>query len=66
MMGRMHRDQASFFYDFRLDDMILKGHLLRRIEVLLTAVLSDLHAQLGPFYSEIGRPWDSGEGQLVV
>jgi hypothetical protein len=27
MMGRKHREQANFFYEFRLDDMIPKGHL---------------------------------------
>src|ERR1700751_3350455 len=44
------------FYEFRLDDMIPKGHLLRRINVFVTSVLGDLHEQLGPFYSDIGRP----------
>src|ERR1700716_3091334 len=31
MIGRKYREQANFFYEFRLDDMIPKGHLLRRI-----------------------------------
>ena len=56
MMGRKHREQASLFYEFRLDDMIPKGHVLRRINVFVTSVLGDLHEQLGPFYSDIGRP----------
>src|SRR5262250_406451 len=56
MMGRKHREQASLFYEFRLDDMIPKGHLLRRINVFVTSVLGDLHEQLGRFYSDIGRP----------
>ena len=56
MMGRKYREQANFFYEFRLDDMIPKGHLLRRINVFVTSVLGDLHKQLGPFYSAIGRP----------
>src|ERR1700739_65221 len=56
MMGRKHREQASLFYEFRVDDMIPKGHLLRRINVFVTSVLGDLHEQLGPFYSDIGRP----------
>src|SRR6201987_1741071 len=56
MMGRKHREQANLFYEFRLDDMIPKGHLLRRINVFVTSVLGDLHEQLGPFYSDIGRP----------
>src|ERR1700704_1076732 len=56
MMGQKHREQASLFYEFRLDDMIPKGHLLRRINVFVTSVLGDLHEQLGPFYIDIGRP----------
>jgi transposase len=56
MMGRQDRDQTSLFYEFRLDDMIPKGHLLRRINVFVTSVLGDLHEQLGPFYSDTGRP----------
>ena len=56
MMGRKDWDQASLFYSFRLDDVIPKGHLLRRIDVFVTAVLGDLHKRLSPFYSEIGRP----------
>ena len=56
MMGRRHREQGSLFYEFRLDDMIPKDHLLRRIDVFVTSVLGDLHEQLGPFYSDIGRP----------
>src|SRR5262245_438782 len=56
MMGRKHREQASLFYEFQLDDMVPKGHLLRRIDVFVTSVLSDLHKELGAFYSNIGRP----------
>jgi transposase len=56
MMGRKDREQGSLFYEFRLDDMIPKGHLLRRINVFVTSVLADLHEQLVPFYSDIGRP----------
>jgi hypothetical protein len=39
MMERKHREQASLFYEFRLDDMIPKGHLLRWINVFVTSVL---------------------------
>jgi len=56
MMGRQDRDQASLFYDFNLDDVIPANHLLRRLDVFVTAVLGDLHAELQPFYSDIGRP----------
>ena len=56
MMGRRSGDQASLFYEFRLDDRIPKNHLLRRINALVTAALGDVHEQLDPYYSEIGRP----------
>src|SRR5207344_2123673 len=56
MMGRQDRDQRQLFYEFSLDEMIPKDHLLRRINVFATAVLADLHEQLKTFYSDIGRP----------
>jgi transposase len=56
MMGRQDRDQRQLFYEFSLDEMIPKDHLLRRINVFATAVLADLHEQLKAFYSDIGRP----------
>src|SRR3954469_5360366 len=56
MMGRQIGDQASLFYEFRLDDLVPKSHLLRRINVFVAAVLADMHEQLKPYYSEIGRP----------
>src|SRR5437588_6465616 len=43
-------------FSTNFDDMVPKGHLLRRINVFVTSVLGDLHEQLGPFYSAIGRP----------
>ena len=39
MMGRQISDQASFFYEFRLDDRTPSDHLLRRINRFLTPVL---------------------------
>ena len=56
MMGRQSGDQTSFFYEFRLDDRVPKNHLLRRINVFVTAALADVHEQLDSYYSEIGRP----------
>ena len=56
MMGRQDRDQRQLFYEFSLDEMIPRDHLLRRINVFATAVLADLHQQLKAFYSDIGRP----------
>jgi hypothetical protein len=43
MMGRQNGDQASLFYEFCLDDRVPKNHLLRRINVFVTAALADLH-----------------------
>jgi transposase len=56
MLSRQNGDQASLFYEFRLDDRVPKNHLLRRINVFVTAALADVHERLQPYYSEIGRP----------
>ena len=64
MMGRRSGDQASLFYAFRLDDRVPKNHLLRRINVFVTAALDDLHERLEPYYSEIGRP--SVDPELMI
>jgi transposase len=54
IMGRQDGDQAPLFYPFNLDQHIPSDHLLRNIDRFLD--LSDLHRQLAPFYSEVGRP----------
>jgi transposase len=64
MMGRQTGDQASLFYEFRLEDRVPKDHLLRRINVFVTTVLRDVHEQLKPHYSEIGRP--SVDPELMI
>ena len=64
MMGRQSGDQTSFFYEFRLDDRVPKNHLLRRINVFVTAALADVHEQLDSYYSEIGRP--SVDPELMI
>lgn len=56
MMGRRRGDQRRLFYEFHLDDRVPKTHLLRRINVFATAALADLHKELEPHYSDIGRP----------
>lgn len=56
MMGRRRRDQGRLFYEFRLEDRIPGNHLLRRMNVFVTAALDDLHRVLEPYYSEVGRP----------
>ena len=55
MMGQRRRDQGRLFYEFRLEDRIPENHLLRRMNVFVTAALSDLHRELEPYYSDIGR-----------
>jgi hypothetical protein len=56
MMGRQTGDQSQLFYLFNLEGRVPAGHLLRRINPMVTRVLSDLREKLAPFYSEIGRP----------
>jgi transposase len=56
MMGRQLRDQGRLFYEFRLEDRIPENHLLRRMNVFVTVALADLHKELEPHYSDIGRP----------
>jgi hypothetical protein len=48
MMGRQIGDQASLFYEFRLEDRVPKDHLLRRINVFVAAVLGGVRGQLKP------------------
>jgi hypothetical protein len=58
MLGRRDRDQGKLFYEFKVDDMIPKDHLLRRMDVFVSAVLTDLHAQqalLQRHWPAIGR-----------
>ena len=64
MMGRQRREQGKLFYEFRLDDRIPQNHLLRRIDVVVTAALADLHQELEPYYSDIGRP--SVDPELMI
>jgi transposase len=64
MMGRQRRDQGRLFYEFRLEDRIPENHLLRRMNVFVTAALSDLHKELEPYYSDIGRP--SVDPELMI
>ena len=63
-MGRQRRDQGKLFYEFRLDDRVPKDHLLRRIDVFVTAALADLHQELEPYYSDVGRP--SVDPELMI
>ena len=63
-MGRQRRDQGRLFYEFRLEDRIPENHLLRRMNVFVTVALADLHKELEPHYSDIGRP--SVDPELMI
>jgi transposase len=55
MMGRQTGDQRQLFYLFNLERRIPAGHLLRRINPVVTRILVELREKLAPFYSDIGR-----------
>src|SRR3974377_162242 len=56
MMGRQTGDQNQLFYLFNLERRIPAGHLLRRMDPVVTRILIELRETLVTFYSEIGRP----------
>jgi len=56
MMGRQSGDQSRLFYLFNLERRIPAGHLLRRINPVVTRILGELRENLEPFYSEVGGP----------
>jgi len=56
MMGRQTGNQSQLFYLFNLERRIPAGHLLRRINPVVTRILVELREKLTPFYSDIGRP----------
>ena len=53
-MGRLKRDQGQFFYSFCLDEVVPADHRVREIAEVLD--LSWVHAELGRYYSSLGRP----------
>jgi transposase len=54
MMGRLNRDQGQLFYSFSLDDAVPDDHPVREIAAVLD--LSWAHAELAPYYPQLGRP----------
>jgi transposase len=54
MMGERRVMQEALFYGFSLERHVPDDHLLRRIDRFVD--LSELTAQLGPYYSDVGRP----------
>ena len=55
MMGRQRGDHSQLFYLFNLEGRVPANHLLRRINPVVTRVLTDLREKLAPFYSDINR-----------
>ena len=55
-MGRQTGYESQLFYLFNLEERIPAGHLLRRINPVVSRILAGLREALAPFYSEIGRP----------
>jgi transposase len=56
MIGRQTADQGAWFYEFRLENRVPEGHLLRRINAVIAPVFAGLHQRLAPYYSSTGRP----------
>ena len=54
MMGERRVMQEALFYGFSLERHVPDNHMLRRIDGFVD--LSDLRADLGPYYSDVGRP----------
>ena len=53
-MGRLNRDQGQLFYSFDLDEAVPDDHPVREIAAVLD--LSWVHAELAPYYPQLGRP----------
>jgi transposase len=54
MMGRLKHDQGQLFYSFCLEEAVPGDHRVREISAVLD--LSWVHAELAPYYSNLGRP----------
>ena len=54
MLGAPLGQQDHLFYDFRLDEVVPRDHLLRKIDRVLD--LSWLRSAISSFYSHTGRP----------
>jgi transposase len=53
MMGQQV-EQAALFCEFRLEERVPEGHLLRRVDAILD--LSFVREHMAPHYSTMGRP----------
>ena len=61
-MGDRTKIQEALFYEFRLEDHVPAGHLLRSIDRFVD--LDGLREHLRPFYSGTGRP--SIDPELII
>ena len=67
MMGRQDRDQGQLFYEFNLDDVIARDHLLRRMNGFVAAALDDLHPQRHrPAVSRSGTPDPDADCRVLL
>jgi hypothetical protein len=55
MMGRQTVDQGQLFYLFNLEERIPADHLLRRINPVMTRVLTELR-EMNPFIAILADP----------
>ena len=62
MMGARVGSEGRLFYEFVLEDVVPRDHLLRRIDAALD--LSWLRAALAPYYSHTGCP--SADPELMI
>jgi transposase len=62
MMGVRVGSEGRLFYEFALEDVVPRDHLLRRIDAALD--LSWLRAELAPYYSHTGCP--SVDPELMI
>ena len=65
MMGRQTCDQSQLFYLFNLEARIPAGHLLRRINPIVTRVLADLREELAAFGRSRAHDPDANCGLLL-
>jgi hypothetical protein len=65
MMGRRDRDQGQLFCEFKLDEVIPKDHLLRRMNVFVTAALADLVWSKNPSDRLFMRPIGNGSEAIA-
>ncbi len=62
MMGARQDVQSALFYEFSIEEHVPDDHLLRSIDRFVD--LSDIRADLAPFYSHTGRP--SVDPELMI